>query len=122
MFDIGFWELSLIAVVALLVVGPERLPRLARTAGMWLGKARRFLSQVKGEIDREVRAEELKRIMSEQSKSTGMYELVEETRNTLNAPVVPPSERSAAKGNPAAAGESTAAAPKSPSESRDEST
>ena len=38
MFDVGFWELAMIAVVALLVVGPERLPKLARTAGLWLGK------------------------------------------------------------------------------------
>ena len=38
MFDIGFWELSLLALVALLVVGPERLPKLARTAGLWIGR------------------------------------------------------------------------------------
>ena len=41
MFDIGFWELTIIGVVALLVIGPERLPRVARTAGLWLGRASR---------------------------------------------------------------------------------
>ncbi len=47
MFDIGFWELSLLALVALLVVGPERLPKLARTAGLWLGKGRRLINSVR---------------------------------------------------------------------------
>ncbi len=55
MFDIGFWELVLIGVVALLVVGPERLPKLARTAGLWIGRGRRMLSSVKAEIDRELK-------------------------------------------------------------------
>ena len=63
MFDVGFWELAMIAVVALLVVGPERLPKLARTAGLWLGKGRRFIGSVKADIDRELRAEELKQIL-----------------------------------------------------------
>ena len=63
MFDIGFLELLLIGVVALLVVGPERLPKLARTAGLWLGRGRRMLSSVKAELDRELKAEELKQIL-----------------------------------------------------------
>ncbi len=65
MFDIGFWELGLISVVALLVVGPERLPGLARTVGLWLGKGRRMLSSIKDEIDREVRVEEIKKAAQE---------------------------------------------------------
>ena len=80
MFDIGFWELALIAVVALLVVGPERLPRLARTAGLWLGRARRFVGSVKADIEQELRAEELKRILDQQAKSNPLEEIVEETR------------------------------------------
>ncbi len=66
MFDIGFWELSLIMVVVLLVVGPERLPRLARTAGIWVGRARRMVAEVKAEVDRELRAQELKETMGAQ--------------------------------------------------------
>ncbi len=65
MFDIGFWELGLISVVALLVVGPERLPGLARTIGLWLGKARRMLTSIKDEIDREVRVDEIKKAAQE---------------------------------------------------------
>ena len=84
MFDVGFWELTLITVIALLVVGPERLPRLARTAGLWLGKARRMVSSVKEDIDREIKAEELKRILNEQSKLPGLQDIVEETSRTVS--------------------------------------
>ncbi len=66
MFEIGFWELVLIGVVAMIVVGPERLPGLARTAGLWLGKARRMLADVKAEVDRELQLEELKHTLRQQ--------------------------------------------------------
>ena len=59
MFDIGFWELSLIAVIALLILGPERLPRAARQAGLWAGKVRKMVSEVKSNINEELRMEEL---------------------------------------------------------------
>jgi len=65
MFDVGFWELSLIAVIALLVVGPERLPGLARTLGLWLGKARQMLTSIKDEIDREIKVDEIKKAAQE---------------------------------------------------------
>ena len=81
MFDVGFWELVLILVVVLLVVGPERLPKLARTAGLWLGKARGVVSQVKQDIDREIKAEELKRFLEKQARSSGVHEIIEETRD-----------------------------------------
>ena len=66
MFDISFWELALIGVVALIVVGPERMPGLVRTAGLWLGKARRILTEVKAEVDRELRLDELKQSLRQQ--------------------------------------------------------
>lgn len=65
MFDIGFSELTLIAVVALVVLGPERLPGAARTVGALLRKARNSFESVKAEVEREVRAEELKRTLKE---------------------------------------------------------
>ena len=83
MFDIGFWELAVIAVVALLVVGPERLPGLARTAGMWLGRARRFVSGVKADIDREIAADELKKALAKQADSESLYDIIEETKQTI---------------------------------------
>jgi sec-independent protein translocase protein TatB len=60
MFDIGFWELCLIGVVALLILGPERLPTVARTAGLWIGRMRRFMADVKADIDKELKSEELR--------------------------------------------------------------
>ncbi len=59
MFDVGFWELTIIGIVALVIVGPERLPKLARTAGLWIGKARRMVADVKRDIDREIKASEM---------------------------------------------------------------
>jgi len=84
MFDIGFWELVMVGVVALIVVGPERLPGLARTAGLWLGKARYFVSSVKAEIDRELKAEELRRILEEHVQIPEMDDFIEETRQSLS--------------------------------------
>jgi len=65
MFDVGFWELMLIAVVALVVVGPEKLPRLARITGLWLGRANAQLQTIKNEISAELRAEELKQALGQ---------------------------------------------------------
>lgn len=66
MFDVGFWELAVIMIVALLVIGPERLPRVARTIGLWLGRARSAFNSVKADINRELRAEELKTMLTKQ--------------------------------------------------------
>jgi len=90
MFDIGFWELTVIGVVALLVIGPERLPRVARTAGLWLGRARRFVSSVKADIDRELAAEELKKTLSRQAGSKSLYEILDDTRESRNPEAAPP--------------------------------
>jgi len=61
-FDIGFWEMSVIGLIALIVLGPERLPKVARTAGLWIGRARRMVSDVKADINREIRMSELKEL------------------------------------------------------------
>jgi sec-independent protein translocase protein TatB len=84
MFDIGFWELAVIGVVALLVIGPERLPRVARTAGLWLGRARRFVSSVKADIDRELAADELKKALAKQAKSESLYEIIDDAKKSIN--------------------------------------
>ena len=80
MFDVGFAELLIIGLVALVVIGPERLPGLARTAGAWLGRAKRFVTDVKSEIDEELRTEELKRIMKEQNLGNATHSILEETK------------------------------------------
>ena len=65
MFDIGFWELTTIAVIALIVIGPDKLPDVARTAGKWVGRARRFVGDVKTDIDRELKQEELRKALAD---------------------------------------------------------
>jgi len=85
MFDVGFWELALIALVALLVIGPERLPKVARTAGLWIGRGRRFIGSVKAEIDREIKSEELKEILQKQAESNPVHEILEETKGSLSS-------------------------------------
>ncbi|MCZ6898123.1 MAG: Sec-independent protein translocase protein TatB [Nitrosomonadaceae bacterium] len=64
MFDISFTEIMVIAVVALIVVGPERLPKVARTLGHLLGRVRRYVSDVKNDIQREMEVEELNELHS----------------------------------------------------------
>lgn len=66
MFDIGFWEILLILVLALVVIGPERLPGAARTLGLWVGKARRYVEGVKGEVEQEFDLSEFKRVIHNQ--------------------------------------------------------
>jgi sec-independent protein translocase protein TatB len=65
MFDVGFSELLLIGIVALIVVGPDRLPKAARAAGLLLGRARRYVENVKAEINREIRLDEFRQLQNE---------------------------------------------------------
>ena len=82
MFDIGFWEITLIAVIALIVVGPDRFPGMVRTLGLWLGRARQFASNIKHELDIEMnKAEELKHLLEEQKEIVQRHELIEEDFN-----------------------------------------
>ena len=81
MFDIGFWELFLILILALLVVGPERLPKAARTAGYWFGKARRYVEGARDEFTNEFDVGELKRMIHNQEIQ------INELQNQLNHPI-----------------------------------
>ena len=97
MFDIGFWELAIIGVVALLVIGPERLPRVARTAGLWMGRARRFVSTVKADIDRELAADALKQTLAKQAEVPELHDIVEDTKQTIQKTQQPVVEQPPAK-------------------------
>lgn len=74
MFDISFSEMILIAVVALVVIGPERLPKVARTAGHLLGRLQRYVSDVKSDINREIQLDELKKLRAEIQESARSVE------------------------------------------------
>ena len=67
--------------MALIVVGPERMPGLARTAGLWLGKARRMLAEVKAEVDRELQLDELKQSLRQQGDLSGAKEITDQMKS-----------------------------------------
>ena len=69
MFDIGFSELMVIGIVALVVIGPERLPKVARTLGHLLGRAQRYVNDVKSDISREMQLDELKKLQAQVTDS-----------------------------------------------------
>lgn len=66
MFDVGFSEIVMVGLIALLVIGPERLPKAARIAGYWLGKTRTTIANVKAEIKQELHAEEMRQLLNQQ--------------------------------------------------------
>lgn len=74
MFDVGLSELMVIAVVALVVIGPERLPKVARTAGLLLGRLQRYVGDVKADINREMQLDELKKMQQEISNQVNSLE------------------------------------------------
>ena len=65
MFDVGFSELVMVGLVSLLVIGPERLPKVARVAGFWIGKIQQMIANVKVEIQQEFHAEEIRQLLKE---------------------------------------------------------
>jgi sec-independent protein translocase protein TatB len=77
MFDIGIWELALIALLALIVLGPKRLPEVARMAGKWLGTLRRFVASVKEDFDKELKSDELSELRKLQQELSETRELIQ---------------------------------------------
>jgi len=85
MFEIGFSELVLVGLVALLVIGPERLPSVARLAGFWIGKARNMMASVKAEIRQELHAEEIRQALKDQTGLKEFEQMLDETSNAANS-------------------------------------
>lgn len=84
MFDIGFLEILLIAVVALLVVGPSEFPALVRNIGRGLGKARNFLSSVKSDLDFEIdKANEIRQLKEKEAEIARLHEIIEQNAATV---------------------------------------
>ncbi|MEW5887556.1 MAG: Sec-independent protein translocase protein TatB [Pseudomonadota bacterium] len=100
MFDIGFSELIVIGLVALVVLGPERLPKVARTAGHLLGRLQRYVADVKADINREIQLEELRKLQSEMEQSarsieTSVNEELRSVETSLNNAIAPPAAEEA---------------------------
>lgn len=83
MFDIGFLELLIVAIIGLLVLGPERLPVAARKVGHWVGKARRMVNQFSREIDRQIEADELREQLKAQGESLNIEEDLRNIQQTV---------------------------------------
>lgn len=80
MFDVGLWEVALLAVIALVVVGPERLPKLATSVGRWTGKIRRMAQTIQRDIDRQIALEDQQKLRDS----------VNDMRKQLNQDVMAP--------------------------------
>ncbi len=94
MFDVGLTELMVIAIVALVVIGPERLPKVARTAGHILGRLQRYVSDVKSDINREMQLDELKKLQQQVSSQVASLETsvtheMREIESSVNTAVEP---------------------------------
>jgi sec-independent protein translocase protein TatB len=74
MFDIGFSELLVIGVVALIVIGPEKLPRMARTVGVLAGRLQRYVADVKADINREIELEELRKMRDSMQQAASDFQ------------------------------------------------
>lgn len=83
MFDIGFSELVLIGVIALIVIGPERLPEVARTVGKYVGRARRFVNKVRDDIEQEVRQDELRDALKRHADLDEIKSIINDSRYTI---------------------------------------
>ena len=84
MFDFGFWELTLVMIVLLLVVGPDRLPTLAGQVGRWLGKAKRILQSIRSDIESEIKAAELQEMLKKQQGEIGeLKEILKDTQKEI---------------------------------------
>jgi sec-independent protein translocase protein TatB len=79
MFDIGFSELMVIGVVALIVIGPEKLPRVARTVGHLAGRLQRYVSDVKADINREIELDELRKMRDSMQQAASNFQSSVET-------------------------------------------
>ena len=92
MFDIGFSELLLVGLVALIVFGPERLPGAARTAGLWIGRLKRSFSAIKAEVEREMGADEIRR----QLHNEQILQMERELQQSIQPAATPPADAPAA--------------------------
>ncbi|BAP15158.1 MAG: preprotein translocase subunit TatB [Alcanivorax borkumensis] len=87
MFDIGFTELTLIFIIGLVVLGPERLPTVARTLGHWIGRARSTLNHLKSELERETITQDMQERMEKQMRQMGLDEdSIREAKDSLLSP------------------------------------
>ena len=85
MFDFGFWEIAIIGIITLIVVGPEKMPAIARKAGLYFGKLNRFFNKVKSDINEELRMDEIKDEMSMDEEKIIISEVTEDIQSSADS-------------------------------------
>lgn len=83
MFEVGFSELLMTGLVALIFIGPEKLPKAAKVAGMWVARINHSISTIKADIQHELHAEEMRQFMQENSIAQDVQHLVDQTNNAV---------------------------------------
>ena len=100
MFDIGFPELMVVSIVALLILGPERLPEALRTLGLWMGRLRRSFAAVKTELENELGMDDIRRQLHNESVMEEMQRIEAEVQSSLEAESAATTEHSIAPPQP----------------------
>ena len=84
MFDFGLWEIAIIGIITLIVVGPEKMPALARKAGLYVGKFKKFVSKIQNDINNEIKSEELKDQLSIKAEESSLSQTVKEAKSSID--------------------------------------
>ncbi len=85
MFDFGFWEIAIVGIITLIVVGPEKMPSLARKAGLYFGKFNKFINKIKSDINEEIKMEEIKEQMSMEDEKITLSEVTEDIQSSVDS-------------------------------------
>ena len=84
MFDFGLWEIAIIGIITLIVVGPEKMPALARKAGLYAGKLKKFITKIKTDINDELKADELKKQLSFKDDDLSLSQTLKEAKSSID--------------------------------------
>ena len=84
MFDFGMWEIAIIFIITLIVVGPEKMPALARKAGLYAGKFKKFITKIKTDINDELKADELKKQLSFKDDDLSLSQTLKEAKSSID--------------------------------------
>jgi len=83
-FDFGLWEIAIIGIITLIVVGPEKMPALARKAGLYAGKFKKFITKIKTDINDELKADELKKQLSIKNEDLSLSQTLKDAKSSIN--------------------------------------
>ena len=83
-FDFGLWEIAIIGIITLIVVGPEKMPALARKAGLYAGKLKKFVTKIKTDINDELKADELKKQLSIKSDDLSLSQTLKDAKSGID--------------------------------------